>query len=76
MTPNLRPDSVKKKIIFKKMEGGIKITGKKTDDVGKLAFDAKVPVLELASQGTSLEDAFLELTSGSEEFVAKSGDKK
>jgi ABC-2 type transport system ATP-binding protein len=64
------------KIIFKKMEGGIKITGKKTDDVGKLAFDAKVPVLELASQGTSLEEAFLELTSGSEEFVAKSGDKK
>ena len=61
---------------FKKMDDGIKISGKKTDEIGKLAFEAKIPVLELASQGTSLEEAFLELTAGSEEFVSKTGAKR
>lgn len=63
------------KIVFKKDNDGIKITGASTDEIGKLAFKAKIPVLELASQGASLEEAFLELTAGSEEFVSKAGSK-
>jgi ABC-2 type transport system ATP-binding protein len=53
------------------MNPGFKITGAKLDQIGQLAFDAKLPVLELSEQNTSLEDAFLDLTASSEEYVAK-----
>lgn len=49
-------------------DGGLEISGTKTDEIGKLAFDAGLPVLELASRNASLEEVFLELTEGSEEF--------
>jgi len=65
-------DSLKSASIkYEKTDGGLKVTGKKTDDIGKLAFESGVPVLELANHNASLEEAFLELTAGSEEFVAK-----
>lgn len=58
-------------------DGGLVVNGAKTDKVGELAFKAGVPVLELANRSASLEQAFLELTAGSEEFKAGSqGDKK
>jgi len=47
---------------------GVKVKAATTDVVGKLAFKAGVPLLELSSQGASLEEAFLELTEGSVEF--------
>ncbi len=54
-------------------DDGLKLTGITTDEVGKLAFTAGVPVLELATKSASLEEAFLELTAGTEEFGAKPG---
>jgi hypothetical protein len=33
--------------------------------VGRLAFDAGIPVFELGAEDVSLEDAFLEMTSDS-----------
>ena len=54
-----------------KVPNGLKITGMTTDDIGKLAFEASVPLYELATQEASLEEAFLELTAGSEEFATK-----
>lgn len=57
-----------------KLEGGLKVTGAKTDDVGKLAFRAGIPILELANRSVSLEDAFLEITAESQEY--KTGGKK
>jgi len=57
-------------IIFEKLDGGLKIDAPKTDEVGKLAFAAGVPVLELSTHSASLEEAFLEITAGSEEFTA------
>lgn len=60
----------KASIKFEKLEGGIKVTGKKTDEIGKLAFTAGVPVLELSNRSASLEDVFLELTEGAEEYSA------
>lgn len=59
------------KLNFEKQDDGFKVTGKQTDYVGKLAFDAGVTVLELSKQNASLEEAFLELTAGSEEFATK-----
>lgn len=56
--------------------GGLKVSGMTTDDIGKLAFESGVPVYELAQQVASLEEAFLELTAGSEEFAAKKGAAK
>ena len=63
---------------YEKADHGLKITGVKTDEIGKLAFRAGLPVLELANRAASLEDAFLELTEGSEEYQAHAakGDKQ
>ncbi|QQS20128.1 ATP-binding cassette domain-containing protein [Candidatus Saccharibacteria bacterium] len=50
---------------------GFKVSGKSTDQIGKLLFEAGLPVLELARQDASLEEAFLELTAGKNEFETK-----
>jgi len=63
-------------VAFEKADGGLKVTGAATDDVGKLAFNVGVPVLELANRNASLEDVFLELTEGAEEFRTHDGAKK
>ncbi|HSX34620.1 MAG TPA: ATP-binding cassette domain-containing protein, partial [Candidatus Saccharimonadales bacterium] len=55
---------------FQKTENGLDITGATTDEIGKEAFADGLAILELASRGASLEDAFLELTAGSEEYRA------
>lgn len=59
-----------------KVSGGLKVSGLKTDQIGKLAFDAGIPIYELAPQAASLEEAFLELTAGSEEYIGKKGTKQ
>jgi len=65
----------KELIAFEKLDGGLKVVGKTTDDIGKLAFAANVPVLELAKHNASLEEAFLEITAGAEEFATKGLEK-
>lgn len=60
-----------KSITFQKEAKGLKVEGMQTDEIGKLAFAAGVTVLELTPQQASLEDVFLELTAGSEEYRAK-----
>jgi ABC-2 type transport system ATP-binding protein len=55
---------------FKRSGDGLAVEGVKTDDIGKLAYDAGVPLLELASHTVSLEDAFLEMTASSQEYKA------
>lgn len=55
-------------LAFKRSDGGLEIQDAKTDDIGKLAYEASVPVLELRQHEASLEEAFLELTAGSEEY--------
>lgn len=62
-----------KKLTPEKMNGGLKIAGTTTDAIGKVAFEAGVPLYELANQSASLEEAFLELTAGSEEYASKGG---
>jgi ABC-2 type transport system ATP-binding protein len=57
-------------------EGGLKVVGMKTDEIGKIAFDANVPLYELANHSASLEEAFLEITAGSEEYATKKEGKK
>ena len=42
--------------------GGLQVSGADAARVGTIAFETGVPVLGLAEQGSSLEDAFLELT--------------
>jgi ABC-2 type transport system ATP-binding protein len=60
---------------FSKEGSGFKVVGASTDDLGHMAFEAGVPVLELAQQAVSLEDAFLEITADSQEYKTK-GEKK
>lgn len=65
-----------KKLNFEKAEDGIMVSGSKTDDIGRLAFDAGITLLELANHRASLEEAFLELTAGAEEYQAHTTGKK
>jgi ABC-2 type transport system ATP-binding protein len=52
-----------------KENGGLKVTGLSTDAIGKIAFEKGIPIYELAQQAASLEQAFLELTAGAEEYA-------
>lgn len=62
-------------MVTKPTDGGLTVTGAKTDDIGKLAFKQGVTILELAPHSASLEDTFLELTASSQEYQAKKGGK-
>jgi ABC-2 type transport system ATP-binding protein len=62
-------------IVFELTDGGLKVFGHKTDEIGVLAFNAGLPVLELATHAASLEDAFLELTEGAEEYQSHTNAK-
>lgn len=67
-----------KQLAVQKLDGGLVVTGVQTDEIGKLAYGANLTVLELASRKATLEEAFLEMTAGSEEYVshAAMADKK
>jgi len=54
-----------------KAPGGLKVSGMSPDEIGKLAFEGGIPIYELAPQTASLEEAFLEITAGSQEFAGK-----
>lgn len=66
--------ALKEKFEVSKMGDGLKVKGAKTDDIGKLAFQMGAPILELAPQSVSLEEAFLEVTADAQEY--KTGGKK
>ena len=59
------------KIEFKKRGSGFEVHGKSSDEIGELAHKAKTAVLELVNEQSSLEDVFLEITSGEAEYQAK-----
>jgi ABC-2 type transport system ATP-binding protein len=61
---------------FIKKDGGLSVSGTKTDEIGKLAFTNKITLLELASHSASLEEVFFELTEGSEEYKGNSKEAK
>ncbi len=65
-----------KKIEVEAIEDGLEINGVKTDEVGKMAYSAGLQILELANRNASLEEVFLDLTEGSEEFKGSSEDGK
>lgn len=54
---------------------GLTVQGAKTDDVGKIAYSGGITILELANHAASLEDAFLELTAGAQEYQSHTGKK-
>jgi ABC-2 type transport system ATP-binding protein len=60
-------------IAFTPVAAGLQIVGRKTEEIGILAFNAGTPVLELTNHEASLEEAFLELTAGSQEYKSNQG---
>jgi len=64
------------KVEVTKMDGGLKVSGMTSDAIGKLAFESGIPIYELSPQAASLEEAFLELKGGVEEFASKKEGKK
>jgi ABC-2 type transport system ATP-binding protein len=69
--PTLERSLKSAKIEYRKEDKGLLVSSAKTDDIGKLAHSAKVTVLELTARTASLEQVFLELTEGSEEYQGK-----
>jgi ABC-2 type transport system ATP-binding protein len=61
-----------KSYTFVSRDKGLEVSGVKTDEVGNLAHKADISILELTTRNASLEDVFLELTEGKEEFKAHS----
>jgi ABC-2 type transport system ATP-binding protein len=51
-------------------EGELSIVGLSAVEVGDLAFEHRIRVHELVTREASLEDAFLEITGGAQEFQA------
>ncbi|WP_082599304.1 ABC transporter ATP-binding protein [Nocardioides sp. Root151] len=51
--------------------GELSVVGLTADDIGDMAFDNQIRLHELSTIQASLEDAFLELTGGSEEYQAQ-----
>ncbi|HUC87774.1 MAG TPA: ATP-binding cassette domain-containing protein [Candidatus Binatia bacterium] len=58
------------KLSYTASDGGLEVSGVKTDKIGLLAAKANIPILELTTRSASLEDVFLEITEGTEEFQA------
>lgn len=76
--PALEKLLTKHSIHYDKVEDSLSVNGTTTDKIGKLAFEAKLPILELANKTASLEDVFLQLTENAEEYsvhTSKKGDK-
>ena len=48
---------------------GLSVIGLTTDEIGHLAFDGGLTVLELASRKASLEETFMELTGDGQQFA-------
>ncbi len=61
-----------KLLAYQKLDGGLKVGGANSDEIGTLAFAAGIPLLELSNQAASLEEAFLELTEDAQEYSTKS----
>lgn len=59
-----------KSLSFTDTDGGLEILGVKVDEIGKLAYKSDIAVLELSTRNASLEEVFLELTEGKEEYKA------
>jgi ABC-2 type transport system ATP-binding protein len=51
-------------------DGALAVSGLSTDQVGRLAGDAGITLLELTAQHASLEEAFIDLTRDAVEFRA------
>jgi ABC-2 type transport system ATP-binding protein len=55
-------------LAYERVGDGFTIAGVTTDDISRLAFAGGIPLLELTSRAGSLEEVFLELTEGAEEY--------
>jgi ABC-2 type transport system ATP-binding protein len=74
--PELKKALTAQSLSFEQVSGGVKVVGAKSDRIGELAFAAGVPLHELTNQTASLEEAFLELTEGAEEYTSHTPGKK
>ncbi len=74
--PKLEKVLQREGIAFAKKAKGLEVSGVKTDVIGQLAFTAGVPIVELTNHAASLEEVFLELTAGAEEYQTKTEPKK
>jgi len=58
------------KVAWVAERNGLKVSGVTSDQLSTFLFQLGMPVLELAAENVSLEDAFLKMTSGAQEYRA------
>ncbi|HSX18129.1 MAG TPA: ATP-binding cassette domain-containing protein [Candidatus Saccharimonadales bacterium] len=73
---NLKRALDKSNLKYETRDDGLAVPGAKTDEIGKLAYENKVVLLELARHTASLEEAFFELTEGTEEYQTHTKEAK
>lgn len=73
---NTLAQALKTKFSVSKADGGLKVSGAKPDDIGKIAYQAGIPIYELSTQSASLEEAFLEATADAQEYKTGKGTDK
>ena len=59
--------------ISKKADGALEIRGVNAEQIGRVAFERRLPVFELSPQQASLEEAFMELTHDAVDYRGKAG---
>lgn len=64
----------RKSLTYQRSGDGIVVSDVAVDEISKLMYGAGIPILELTARSASLEDVFLELTEGAEEY--KTGTNK
>jgi len=62
-----------RKVVWVAERNGLKVSGVTSDQLSAFLFELKMPVLELAAENVSLEDAFLKMTAGAQEYKATPG---
>jgi len=69
----LSVELTQRNIVWVAERNGLKVSGVDSDQLSALLFQLGMPVLELAAETTSLEDAFLKMTANAQEYRATPG---
>jgi len=69
----LSAELTKRNVVWVAERNGLKVSGVTSDQLSAFLFELGMPVLELAAETTSLEDAFLKMTANAQEYKATPG---
>ena len=69
----LSAELTQRNVVWVAERNGLKVSGVTSDQLSAFLFELGMPVLELAAETSSLEDAFLKMTASAQEYKATPG---